>query len=619
MDAREKFALQKEVRSDLEKLNDPGATARDKFALQKQIRANLEKLGKGVKDENPNVQTPLFDKLVVGDFDMNNLEVLQKFLTDVYNELKSAGIDEAEAIAKMKQPLKEQILKSDVIQEMVGTDLSPDEFKKFKNGLEGLIDGIGASSEPSEPSHSELVEENVSILSAKLDLDEEIVRQECFHEDNLEGEIVEGVYKSKFDENDRFVLSGIVKSAWMNSARPVSENSKTFEYGIELRYKIDGKEKQQHIYLEFPNKKEYQSLYEAGEEIGFDFRAVAIRFKDGQASYDLELDYSKIKGAVNPHDDPTSAFNDHRSPTLRDIPEKALKRKEKTVQEDVGDIDITKRNFLLPIKPPVVPRPNPSLAEKGIFFLNTEISDDSVFPILQEIVKQNALQAKNRLENFKVVVSSNGGSVEAAFSFIDIMMTSKVPIHTVAMGKVKSAGLLIAMSGAPEHRSIFPNTSVMSHQFAWGMQGKESAMNATQVEVGNVSKRILKHYKECTGLAPAKIKKELLPDTDRWLTAKQAIEYNLFDKIESGEFYHATDEPEDLDPEAKKDEPVEENVADEPIEDPNNSESENSADPENDLGDQEPAAGDDGADDLGDGDPESELSDELEGAQGANA
>lgn len=372
MEARDKFALQKQVRQDLEKLNDPGATARDKFALQKEIRANLEKLGKGIKADNPDVETPLFDRLVAGDFDMNNLEALQKFLTDVYEELKAAGNGESEAIAKMKPPLKEQILKSDVIQEMVGTDLPPEKFKEFTDGLEALIDGLG---------------------------------------------------------------------------------------------------------------------------------------------------------------------------------------NEETIEE----------NIVLPFRPPV-PKQIPSLADKGIFFLNTDISDDSVIPIIQEIVKQNALPAKERLDNIKIVVSSNGGSVEAAFALIDIMKTSKIPVHTIAMGKVKSAGLLIAMSGTPGQRSIFPNTSVMSHQFSWGMQGKESAMRATAVEVENLSNKLKSHYKECTGLSDARIRKELLPETDRWLTAKQAIEYNLFDKIESGEFYHAKEEeledqePEEKAPEGKEEKPVQEEV-----------------------------------------------------------
>jgi ATP-dependent Clp protease, protease subunit len=211
---------------------------------------------------------------------------------------------------------------------------------------------------------------------------------------------------------------------------------------------------------------------------------------------------------------------------------------------------IIEENIFMPPRP-MISRPNPSLAEKGIFFLNQDISDESVFPIIQEIMKQNTLKPEDRLKEIKVIVASNGGSVEAAFSFIDVANTSAIPIHTVAMGKVKSAGLLISMSGSPGHRSIFPNTSVLSHQFSWGMRGNESSMHATAVEVQNLGKRLHDHYKACTGLSDAKIKKELMPATDRWLTAQQAIEFHLFDKIETGEIYQSSDQPTEKPSEAK--------------------------------------------------------------------
>ncbi|MBU2648755.1 ATP-dependent Clp protease proteolytic subunit [bacterium] len=528
MNPREKFALQKEIRKGLENLKEASMSVREKFAVQKQIRENLIKLGQGVKDENPAAETPMFDKLVDGTIELNESNVAE-VLQQIYDELIAAGNDEPKAIAMIKEPVKAYMVKHSVIQE--GVDVDP-----IIDGFLNLFKG-----KPAQKSHTDVIEENISSLGRKLDLDPAIVQQECFHSDNQAGEIVEGVYRSKFNEDDRFVFKGVVKTRYGDGlAREGSDSN--IEFAVEVRYYIDGKERQQHVELTFPDEDQYKDKYEMGQEVELYFVTKAVRFKDGEVFYDLDLDEENIDG-FKPREERYKSSSDEDRIDLRSIPEKSLVLKEKTIQEDVGDMP--RANILLPIRPPIIPRPNPSLAEKGIYFLNQDISDESVFPIIQEIMKQNTLKPEDRLKEIKIIVASNGGSVEAAFAFIDVANTSAIPIHTTAMGKVKSAGLLIAMSGTKGHRTIFPNTSVLSHQFSWGMRGNEASMNATAVEVQNLGRRLMDHYKLCTGLTEAKVKKELMPSTDRWLTAQQAIEFNLFDRIETGEIYQSA-EPDEI-------------------------------------------------------------------------
>ena len=185
---------------------------------------------------------------------------------------------------------------------------------------------------------------------------------------------------------------------------------------------------------------------------------------------------------------------------------------------------------------PFMPRQN-SLANKGVYILNQVIMDQSVAPVTEAIIKHNMDEKK--LDHITLIVSSNGGDVEAAFGVIDVIKASRIPVHTVAMGKVKSAGLLIAMAGKKGHRSIMPNTAVLSHEFAVtknGTRETETDLKAASVMYSALGNRIDQYYEEQTELSAEIIKKELRTG-DRWLTAKQAIEYGLVDKIETGEFF----------------------------------------------------------------------------------
>ncbi|MCP4756070.1 MAG: hypothetical protein GY866_34850, partial [Proteobacteria bacterium] len=124
MNVREKLALQKEIRESLAGLKEPDLSVRDKLSLQKQVRENLLKLGKGIKADNPAVETPLFDKLKAGEIDDTNL---MDMLEDIFKELTAAGNEESQAVEMMKEPLIAAIQKAEagtVVQEDVDIEES---------------------------------------------------------------------------------------------------------------------------------------------------------------------------------------------------------------------------------------------------------------------------------------------------------------------------------------------------------------------------------------------------------------------------------------------------------------------------------------------------------------
>lgn len=171
------------------------------------------------------------------------------------------------------------------------------------------------------------------------------------------------------------------------------------------------------------------------------------------------------------------------------------------------------------------------LDEHGIFILSGEVDIDNTTDAIEFILKHNLRERKERVKNLTLLINSPGGDLSAAFALIDIMRGSKIPVHTLGLGQISSAGLLIFMAGAKGHRTITPNTSILSHQFSWGSEGKEHELIAIIKEFTLTSKRMLEHYMKCTGMNEKKVKEVLMPPQDVYLGADEAVQYKIADQV----------------------------------------------------------------------------------------
>lgn len=171
-----------------------------------------------------------------------------------------------------------------------------------------------------------------------------------------------------------------------------------------------------------------------------------------------------------------------------------------------------------------------ALADAGMYVFMGEVDAESIKPVIEWILYENYVTKKKRKE-LLLMVCSEGGIVEHAFALIDVMRSSPVPIKTVGLGQIASAGLLIFLAGAPGRRILTPNTSILSHQFSWGSDGKAHELFATIKEFELCHLRMLEHYKLCTGLDESQIKTVLLPPHDVYLNAEEALALNICDEI----------------------------------------------------------------------------------------
>lgn len=173
----------------------------------------------------------------------------------------------------------------------------------------------------------------------------------------------------------------------------------------------------------------------------------------------------------------------------------------------------------------------PSLEDHHYYIFSQDFNNGSCSDAMSFILARNLMNTKERPKQIKMIINSPGGIVSSAFALIDTMKGSKVPVFTYGLGEIASCGLLTFMAGEKGKRFITRNTAILSHQFSWGSIGKEHELMASVKEFNNTSRRIIEHYKRCTGQTEATIKKYLLPAEDVWLTPKEAIKYGIADQV----------------------------------------------------------------------------------------
>lgn len=174
--------------------------------------------------------------------------------------------------------------------------------------------------------------------------------------------------------------------------------------------------------------------------------------------------------------------------------------------------------------------PAQALQDNGMMVLMGEIETESVQPVIEWILHENHVRKKKHKE-LLLMICSEGGDLSSAFALIDVMQSSAIPVKTVGLGQVGSAGLCVFIAGTPGRRILTPNTSILSHQFSWESSGKVHELFATVREFELTQQRMVELYRSCTELDVATIQKVLLPPQDVYLSAEEAKSYNICDHV----------------------------------------------------------------------------------------
>ena len=169
------------------------------------------------------------------------------------------------------------------------------------------------------------------------------------------------------------------------------------------------------------------------------------------------------------------------------------------------------------------------LLDSSIHFLNGEINEESVGDCVKWIVYENLNPKLSKV--LTLYINSTGGDLYQAFALIDVMRNSKLPIRVIGLGSVMSAAFLIFACGTPGERYAGAHTSFMSHQFSSTTEAKYHDIKAEMKENESLNAKMVGILQAATGLSSAKVKSKLLPASDVYLSAHEALAFNVADHI----------------------------------------------------------------------------------------
>ena len=166
------------------------------------------------------------------------------------------------------------------------------------------------------------------------------------------------------------------------------------------------------------------------------------------------------------------------------------------------------------------------LLKERIVILSDEVNHVTASLITAQLL---FLEAEDPDKDIQFYINSPGGSVTDGLMIYDTMKLIKPDVQTICMGMAASMGSVLLAAGTKGKRCILPNAEVMIHQPLGGAQGQATEILIAADHIKATRTRLNQILADACG----KPLDQLMQDTDRdnWMTAQQALEYGIVDKI----------------------------------------------------------------------------------------
>ncbi len=129
-----------------------------------------------------------------------------------------------------------------------------------------------------------------------------------------------------------------------------------------------------------------------------------------------------------------------------------------------------------------------------------------------------------------VLINSPGGEFHSGFAIYDTLQFVVAPVITVVVGLAASMGSIIPLAAPKGSRYALPHSKFLIHQpLLMGYQGRATDLEIQAREILRDRETVVEIYSEHTGRKSADIAKDI--DRDKWMTAEEALEYGLIEKI----------------------------------------------------------------------------------------
>ena len=166
------------------------------------------------------------------------------------------------------------------------------------------------------------------------------------------------------------------------------------------------------------------------------------------------------------------------------------------------------------------------LLNDRIIMLCDEVNDATASLVVGQLLY---LEGQDSDKDISLYINSPGGSVTAGLAIYDTMKYIKCDVSTICMGMAASMGAFLLSAGTKGKRLALPNSTIMIHQPSGGAQGQATDMRIHTEWILDVKKKLNKMLSEATGQPLEVIERDT--ERDNFMTAQQALEYGLVDRI----------------------------------------------------------------------------------------
>ena len=166
------------------------------------------------------------------------------------------------------------------------------------------------------------------------------------------------------------------------------------------------------------------------------------------------------------------------------------------------------------------------LLNDRIIMLSEEVNDTTASLIVAQLLY---LEAQDPDKDIQFYINSPGGSVTAGLAIYDTMQYIKADVSTICVGMAASMGAFLLAAGAKGKRIALPNAEIMIHQPSGGSRGQASDIKIQADQILRIRENLNKILAENTGKSVEQI--ALDTERDHFLTAHEAMEYGLIDKV----------------------------------------------------------------------------------------
>ena len=166
------------------------------------------------------------------------------------------------------------------------------------------------------------------------------------------------------------------------------------------------------------------------------------------------------------------------------------------------------------------------LLKERIVFLVGPVDEGTANLVVAQML---FLESENPDKEINFYINSPGGSIAAGFAIYDTMQFIKPDISTLCVGMAASMGAFLLAAGTKGKRFALPNSTVLIHQPLGGFQGQASDIAIHAKYILSLRERLNRLLAQHVGKPVEQIERDT--DRDNFLTAEEALQYGLIDKV----------------------------------------------------------------------------------------